>query len=298
MAASPLNTKSNFHARSNSLPSRPHPLILQCNEHLEWLKASHETSSSSSLLSHKLGGLQELHECVEKLVQLPFTQEALLHEPQKNCMDELLEGSLRLIDVCTSAKDSLLHTKECMRELQSIMRRRKGGDDGIIVEAKKFLTSRKVVKKAISKALGNLKAIAKTANFTSNIRDQQTMALVSLLKDVEVVTLSIFESLLHFICGSTQAKSGNWSLVSKLIHTKRIGCSSQAQDESEFSQVDAALNFFVLHVTSKSSSDNISNLPNHLMKLESRIQDFEEGLEFLFRRMIKIRVALLNILNH
>ncbi|KAK7257957.1 hypothetical protein RIF29_32308 [Crotalaria pallida] len=297
MAASPLNTKSNFHARSNSLPSRPHPLILQCNEHLERLKASQETSSPSSLLSHKLAGLQDLHECVEKLVQLPLTQEALLHEPQENWVDDLLDGSLRLLDVCTTAKDSLLHTKECMRELQSIMRRRKGGDDGITVEAKKFLTSRKVVKKAISKALGNLKAIAKKGNISSNIKDQQTMALVSLLKDVEVITLFIFESMLHFICGSTQAKSGSWSLVSKLIHTKRIGC-SQVQDESEFAQVDAALHSFVLHMTSKSSSDNISNLPNHLEKMESRIQDFEEGLEFLFRRMIKIRVALLNILNH
>ncbi|CAL0304242.1 unnamed protein product [Lupinus luteus] len=289
-----MNTKSNFHARSNSLPSRPHPLILQCSEHLERVKASHETSSSSSMLSHKLGGLQDLHECVEKLVQLPLTHEALLHEPQQNWVDELLDGSLRLLDVCTAAKDSLLHTKECMRELQSIMRRRKGGEEGIIVEAKKFLTSRKVVKKAISKALGNLKAIAKKGNFSSNTKDQ--LDLVGLLKDVEVVTLSIFESLLNFICGSTQSKAGNWSLVSKLIHTKRIGC-SQVMEESEFSQVDEALHFFVLHMTSKSSSPNIIDLSSHLEKLEFRIQDYEEGLEFMFRRMIKIRVALLNILN-
>ncbi|XP_061353930.1 uncharacterized protein LOC133298616 [Gastrolobium bilobum] len=295
MAASPLNTKSHFHARSNSLPSGPHPLILQCNEHLDRLRASNETSSSSSFLSHKLEGLQDLHECVEKLVQLPLTQEALLHEPKESWVEELLDGSLRLLDVCTSAKDSLLHTKECMRELQSIMRRRKGGEMGFTAEVNKFLTSRKVVRKAIFKTLGNLKAISKRGNFSSNIKDQQTMALVSLLKDVEVVTLSIFESLLKFISGSTQAKPCNWSLVSKLIHTKRTGC-AQAADECEFSQMDAALQSSVLHMTSK--SDNINNLQNHLEKLESCIQDHEEGLEFLFRRLIKIRVAFLNILNH
>ena len=295
MEASPLNTKSHFHARSNSLPSRPHPLILQCNEHLERLRASHETSSSSSLLSHKLGALQDLHECVEKLVQLPLTQDTLLHEPQENWVDELLDGSLRLLDVCTSAKDSLLHTKECMRELQSVMRRRRG-EEGIIAEAKKFLTSRKVVKKAIFKALGNLKAITKKCNFPSSIKDQQTMALISLLKDVEVVTHSIFESLLHFISGSTHAKQGSWSLVSKLIHAKRTGC-AQVVDESEFSQVDAVLQSFVLHMASK-SDNNISDMQNQLGKLESRIQDLEEGLEFLLRRLIKTRVALLNILNH
>ncbi|XP_027355382.1 uncharacterized protein LOC113865185 [Abrus precatorius] len=296
MANSSSNTKYHFHARSNSLPSRPHPLIQQCNELLERLRASHETSSSSSLLSHRLGGLQDLHECVEKLVQLPLTQEALLHDPQESSVDELLDGSLRVLDVCTVAKESLLHTKECMRELQSIMRRRRGEEVGITTEAKKFLASRKVVKKAIFKALVNLKAIAKKCNFSSNIKGQQTGALVSLLRDVEVVTLSIFESLLNFIAGSTEAKLGtSWSLVSKLIQTKRTGC-TQVADESEFSQVDAALQFCVLHMTSK--SDNINNLQNHLEKLESRIQDFEEGLEFLFRRLIKIRVALLNILNH
>ncbi|KAK7312331.1 hypothetical protein VNO77_36111 [Canavalia gladiata] len=296
MAASSLNTKSHFHARSNSLPSRPHPLILQCNEHLERLRASNETSSSSSLLSQRLGGLQDLQECVENLVQLPLTKEALVHESQESWVDELLDGSLRLLDVCTVAKDSLLHTKECMRELQSIMRRRRGEEMGITSVAKKFLASRKVVRKAIFKALANLNGIAKKGNFSSNIKDQQTLALVSLLKDVEVVTLSTFESLLNFISGSTRAKPGStWSLVSKLIHTKRTGC-AQLADESEFFQVDAALQFSVLHMTSK--SDDINNLQNNLEKLESRIQDLEDGLEFLFRRLIKIRVALLNILNH
>ncbi|XP_072086592.1 uncharacterized protein [Arachis hypogaea] len=281
-------TKSNFHARSNSLPSRPHPLILQCNEHLERLRSSNETSSSSSSsLRYKLGALQDLHECVENLVQLPLTQDTLLHEPQENCVDELLDGSLRLLDVCTSAKDSLLHTKECIRELQSVIRRKRGGEEGIIAEANKFLNSRKVVKKAIVKALLNLKPIAKNI-----IKDQQTLALVGLLKDVEVVTLSIFESLLHFISGtsSSNVKHGTLSLVSKLIiHTKRT--TRSCSYESEFSQVDAALLACI-------SNKNMSEMQNQLEKLESCIHDLEEGLEFMFRRLIKTRVALLNILNH
>ena len=292
MAASQLNTKSNFHARSNSLPSRPHPLILQCNEHLERLRSSNEASSSSSSLSHKLGGLQDLHECVEKLFQLPLIQEALHHERQEKWVDELLNGSLRLLDVCTAAKDSLLHTKECMRELQSVMRRRKGGEVELKAEVKKFLISRKVVKKAISKALANLKGTRKNCNISSANKDNQ---LVSLLESVEVITLSTFQSLLQLISGTTQSKSNSWSLVSKLMQTKKVGC-SQLADESEFAQLDEELQSCMFAQTSK--FENTNNLQTQLEKVESLSQDLEEGLEFLFRRLIKTRVALLNILNH
>nr|BAF98209.1 CM0216.180.nc [Lotus japonicus] len=276
--------KSSFHARSNSFPSRPHPLILQCNEHLDRLRASQETSSSS-LLSHKLGGLRDLHDCVENLIQLPLTQEAVLHE--KNCVNELLDGSLRLLDMCTTAKDSLLHTKECTRELQSIMRRRKGGEVELRAEVKKLLASRKVVRKAISKALSNLK--------DTTTKDNQNVALVSLLQDMEVVTLSTFQELLQFISGTTQSKSRNWLLISKLMQTKKVAC-SQLADESEFAQLDEALQSCIFGQTSK--FEDMNKLQNHLEKVELLIQDLEEGLEFVLRRLIKIRVALLNILNH
>ncbi|KAJ1397685.1 hypothetical protein SESBI_31620 [Sesbania bispinosa] len=295
MAASPLNTKSNFHGRSNSLPSRPHPLILKCNEHLDSLRASNGISSSSSFLSHKIGGLQDLIECVEKLTQLPLTQDALLHHHQEKWVDDILDGSLRLLDVCTVAKDALLHTKECTRELQSIIRRRRGGEVELTTEVKKFLTSRKVVRKAISKTLTNLKGTTSSCNFSSSNKDHQTVALISLLQDVEVAALSTFQTLLQFISGTTQSKSNSWLSISKLIQPKRVACSVM-EDESEFSQVDLALQSFLFSKTGK--LEGLNDLQNHLEKMELCIQDFEEGLEFLFRRLIKIRVSLLNILNH
>ena len=294
MAASPLNSKSNFHGRSIILPSRPHPLILKCNEHLDTLLRSSNETSSSSLICHKIDGLRDLIECVEKLVQLPLTQDALLHEHQENWVNNLLDGSLRLLDVCSAAKDALLHTKECTRELQSIIRRRGGGLE-LTAEAKKFLTSRKVVKKAISKALENLKGNTKNSNILSTNKDHQTVALMNLLQDVEVATLSTFQTILQFISGTTQSKSNSWGSISKLIQPKRVVC-SQLTDESEFFQLDVALQCFVF--TKNRKVEGINDLQNHLEKTESCIQDLEEGLEFLFRRLIKIRVSLLNILNH
>ncbi|XP_061352401.1 uncharacterized protein LOC133297301 [Gastrolobium bilobum] len=295
MEVSPLNHKTHNHARSNSLPSKPHPVILQCNEHLARLGGASDATSSSSLLSHKLSALQDLHNTVEKLIQLPQTQEALVQEHQEQWVDELLDGSLKLLDTCTATKDALLHTKECTRELQSIIRRRRGEEVELTLEVKKFLSSRKVVRKAIFKALENLKGHANNCNLFITNKDYQTVASVNLLKEVEVITLSIFESLLNFICGSTQSKRSTWSLVSKLMHSKRVSY-SLGVDENEFAKVDAALQFFALNMASK--SNDIDDLRNKLARLGSCIQDLEEGLESLFRRLIKIRVSLLNILNH
>ncbi|KAL9296405.1 hypothetical protein ACSQ67_022301 [Phaseolus vulgaris] len=300
MEVTPFSPKSHSHhhqSRSKSLPCKPHPLILQCNQHLGSLEASASdaTSSSSSLFRQKLTGLQTLHDSIEKLVLLPHTQEVLVQERQEKWVDELLDGSLRLLDVCTGAKDALLHTKECARELQSIMRRKRGGEMEVAAEVRKFLASRKVVKKAILKALENLQATVKKAKFSPSNKDHRTTTLANLFKDVEVITLSILESLMNFISGSAQPKPSKWSLVSKLMNNKKV-TSTQESDQNEFSNVDAALQSFVFHMTRK--SDHINNLQNHLKDLESVIQDFVEGLEALFKRCIKIRVSLLNILNH
>ncbi|XP_058782957.1 uncharacterized protein LOC131657591 [Vicia villosa] len=293
-ASSHLNTKSNFHGRSISLPSRPHPLILKCNDHLETLLKSSTETSSSSLLCHKIDGLRDLIECVENLIQLPLTQDALIHEQQENWVNNLFDGSLRLLDVCSAAKDAVIHTKECTRELQSIIRRRGSGAE-VTAEAKKYLTSRKVVKKAIAKALTNMKRNTKNCNMLSTNKDHQTVTLIKLLQDIEVATLSTFQTILQFISGTAQSKSNKWGSISKLIQPKRVAC-SQLTEESEFSQVDAALESFLLTKTRK--VEGINDLQNHLEKTESCIQDLEEGLEFLFRRLIKIRVSLLNTLNH
>lgn len=296
MAASFFNPNSHCnHVRSTSLPSKPHPLIRKCNEYLAKLEASAAASSSPPppppSLSHKLGELQDLHDSVEKLVQLFDTCEVLVRE----CQDELLDGSLRLLDACTAAKDALLHTKECAREVRSIMRRKRGREMELTVEVRKYLTCRKVVKKAISKALGNLKSSSNKCKFTPSHKGHQNGELVSLFKDVEAVTVHVLESLLSFIRGTTQSKSNNWSLVSKLMHNRRVSCTQEA-DENEFTIVDAAFQSLVFHSSGK--PENTDLLQNQLENLETVIQDFVEGLETLFRRFIKTRVALLNILNH
>lgn len=69
------------HARSNSLPSRPHPVISQLQENLNRLRSPEATGSSSSpSVTGKINGLQDLQECVDQLLLLPHMQQAFTHD--------------------------------------------------------------------------------------------------------------------------------------------------------------------------------------------------------------------------
>ncbi|MED6183470.1 hypothetical protein PIB30_038149 [Stylosanthes scabra] len=278
------SSKISMHNRSNSFPSAPHPLVSQFQGHLQRLKDS-EASSTSSSISRKLIGLQDLHDYADKLLQLPSTQKALVQE----CSGNLLEGSLRLLDICNMAQDLLMQTKENLHEIQSVIRR-KGADTGFAVEGGKYLASRKNMKKAIQKALNNLKAM-KTESFVSfSNMDNETFSMLSILKEAETVTLNSLESLLRFISASKgQSKHSRWSIVSKLMQPTRVNSDSEECDPNEFVKVDAAL-----HQKPLSTENFLGNAEN----MEICIKDLEVQVECLSRKLIRTRVSLLNIFSY
>ncbi|XP_038887260.1 uncharacterized protein LOC120077454 [Benincasa hispida] len=294
MAGFPSSKNTKYHTRSNSLPSRPHPLISQCDEHLTRLRFFDSTpASSSSSISQQLSGLEDLHECVEQLLLLPSIQEAFVRQCGEKWVDELLDGSLRLLDMCSSAKDALIHTKECVRELHSAIRRR----SEMTNEVKKYLASRKVVKRAIQKALDTNKSIESKSNTLVNGSDYNTTAMVSLLKEAEAISLRLFESLLFLISGKKTKSS--WSILSVML-SKREVCPEEDAELNEFSNMENALNSVTCQKTNK-CKDTIQvfeNVQKHLEKLDLGTQDLEQTTERLFRRLIKTRVSLLNILSN
>ncbi|GAY53609.1 hypothetical protein CUMW_150440 [Citrus unshiu] len=275
---------ASFHVRSHSLPTKSHPFTSEIEETLSRLRSSQAASN----IGHIINGLQDLHDCVDKILQLPLTQQALSQISNRKLVDELVNGSLRILDICSIAQNALLQPKQSVQGLQSALRRRKGNETELTSEIKKYLASRKAVKKTIHKASGNLKGMENKC--LSPLNEKQ----VSMLKEVEEVTFTAFESLLSLIAGRrTGSMLSGFSLVSKLILPKRIACQEDKNDVNEFGKVDAAL---IDHKTIKSY--NIFCLQNQLKELESSIQYLEEGLESLSRRLIKARVSLLNILSN
>ncbi|KAJ6937242.1 hypothetical protein NC652_011787 [Populus alba x Populus x berolinensis] len=190
-----------------------------------------------------------------------------------------------LLDVCNSTKDAQLQPKEYIHELQSVLRRRQG----LGSEIRKYIASRKVVKKAIKKALKNLKGIENKCKFSSE--DPEIVTMIRMLREVESISLAVFESLLPFISEpKSQAKKSGWSLFSKLIHHQRIAYEEEETNVNEFAVADAALESPLSRKT-----DKMMNAQKKLSSLELCIEDLENGIEGLYRGMIKTRASFLNI---
>ena len=138
--------------------------------------------------------------------------------------------------------------------------------------------------KAIKKALKNLKGMENKCSFSPLTKDPEALSMVSMLREVEMLTLTMLESLLSSISGSTvPSKPSNWSLVPKLMPHKCLVCEEAAADLSESEKVDAALNTLISHRSKSVNLVHVNNVQDELGELKSSIQALEECLEFLSR---------------
>ncbi|WZZ76770.1 hypothetical protein YC2023_088140 [Brassica napus] len=253
-----------FHARSNSVPSLQHPQAAYVDEQLTRLRSSEAvSSSSSSSIYQRLSNLQDLYDSLEKMIRLSITNQALSQDQ----IEKLIDGSLMILDLCNAAKDALSQMKEGLKEIQSILRRKRGD---LSAEVKKYLATRKSLKKSFQKVLKNLKV---------GQNKETTGRSLVVFGQTEGVTVALFESLFSFMSGSKAC--GKWSLVSKIMSQNKATCEAEA---NEFTRVDYVF-----------QSEKLLKMEDVQM-LESCIQDLEDGIESLSKSMIKYRVSLLNIL--
>ncbi|KAK9690632.1 hypothetical protein RND81_09G141900 [Saponaria officinalis] len=266
-----------YHARSVSLPSRPHPTTEQVIEQLCRLRSSQSASSSSTSVSHGLNGLKDLYSCVDELLQQSLSQ-----NQNTKWVDEVLDGSLRLLDICSASRDALQQSRERLGDVQSALRRRCSGELSTMKEAVEYLNTRRSVKKMIKKCLKTLKQETE--------QKDEAHATISLLKDVQAMTADTFKSLMSYIGGSQ--KSG-WSVVTKMIN-KNV---NKETSTTEFDEVDATLNSLICQKKDRINSSQMENLMSQTLKLESQIQNLDESLESLFRDLVKTRATLLNIFS-
>ncbi|KAL7125530.1 hypothetical protein ABFS83_14G123600 [Erythranthe nasuta] len=291
-----ISSKILSHTRSSSLPSRlSHPLTPLFNHHLHKLKNGNSTSIPSSLssITEKLHLLEHLYNCIDDLLLLPHTHKVFAEECGEKWVEEILDGYLCLVDACSIAKDSVFQAEEYVLDLLSFLRRRR---DMSSDNLSGFLISRKSAKKTIQKSLRNISGLKNKPSVLALEKDQETIAIISMLKEAEMVTLDVFEALLLSICGhSSMTRGSRWSLVSRLMKFS----DKEARQGVEFAEMDANL-YKVVTVGFMTSSkcDNggkIDELQQQLRDIDASVQVVEETLDRLFKRLIRTRVSLLNM---
>ncbi|CBI25904.3 unnamed protein product, partial [Vitis vinifera] len=130
-----------------------------------------------------------------------------------------------------------------------------------------YICSRKKMNKDAKKLLAAMKKMDKETR-ASPLLDQhhQLSAVIEVLGEVNVISISIFQALLLFLSAPvSKPKPTRWSLVSKFMHKGIV------------------------------KHENIKELES---TLEASIEGLENGLECMFRRLIKTRASLLNIVSH
>ncbi|KAL2468152.1 hypothetical protein Fot_51677 [Forsythia ovata] len=260
-----------FHVRSNSLPSKSHPVIANVEDHICRLKSSQEASVPASSICTNLASLRDLHEGINNLIHLPSIQQALVDE---NWPSELLDVSLELVDICGIARDVILLTKESLEELELSLRRNRGIDT--------YMNSRKKIEKMVKKCIKNLKSFDQCSTNKDN--------LASMLKEAQAIGFSALKSALNIFA----SKQKTWSLVFKFTQS-----SSRIQSQTEEdcnSQELYALN--IQKLRKDMDVMNVENVMKQLKESQRTIQELEENLEAFFRSLVKTRVSLLNVLNH
>ncbi|KAJ3690849.1 hypothetical protein LUZ61_020013 [Rhynchospora tenuis] len=244
------------HIRSVSLPTRSHPFLLKAEEELNKLRACMSSSSLTyEIMLDALKAVGRVYESINDLVQMSNNRNGLSHMQHRRWVEQELEESVKLLDMCSISRDNLDTIKDHVQDLELAARRgdletvkRKVGDYNLIIKK----ANRDVKMQILNK---------------NESAEGDSLAVISHLMETREITISVLQSIFSYLSRQISGKkSSKWSIVSRLVEKRTISCKGEREKDS----FDAAC-------------------------LRVNVEDLENGVKTLFRHLIQCRVSLLNI---
>ncbi|CAK7355593.1 unnamed protein product [Dovyalis caffra] len=289
--------------RSISLPSRSHLNSLKIEAQLTKLKAWESSTNplAAETIRMSLTKLAELFNCIQELINSPLTQQAFHHQHLSQ-VEEALEGSVGLLDVCSMVRDLFLTMKEHVQDLQSTLRRRGARDSSIESNVHSYISFRKKTKREITKSIRTLKIMESSVNRSYRLNgdvDNHLSYVIEVIREARATTISIFRSLVLFLSipeGKTNT-TGGWSMISKLIRSGLLASDKGQKNFNEVGTVDVALCSIHGKIRKNDAKVDVQEVQRRLETLDLCINGFDAKLDCMFRCLIQSRVSLLNLVT-
>ncbi|RVW51506.1 hypothetical protein CK203_066549, partial [Vitis vinifera] len=126
-------------------------------------------------------------------------------------------------------------------------------------------------------------------------QEHQLSTMITVFREVNIMSISIFQSLLLLLSIPVlKSRPSRWSLVSKFMHKGAVSCEESAEN-TELKSVDLALGVLS---SEEAKLETMQIALKGVEALEVSIEGLEKGLERMFRRLVKTRASLLNIISH
>ncbi|KAJ3692865.1 hypothetical protein LUZ60_011960 [Juncus effusus] len=205
--------------RSVSLPTQSHPFILQAEDELQKLRGCVATSSSLTyqMILDALHTIRNLYESINEVLYISSNQNGLSYSQQRNLIDQELDESINLLDICSTSRYNMGKIKTHIQDLESALRRR--GSEAVKGKTRDYVY-------LVNKASKDLK------NQTSSKTESKegTATVLALLRDAREITISLLQSLFAFLSKQIIGqKTSKWSIVSTL-QKRRVACKENSFD--------------------------------------------------------------------
>ncbi|GKB95094.1 putative 4-coumarate--CoA ligase-like 5-like protein [Tanacetum coccineum] len=234
--------------------------------------------------SSSFGSLKDVHDSVNNLLRSPDIKQVLSHHKQdQKWIQQVSESSLKMLDSCGTTKDILCLVKGHIQELQSTFHRASLG------ETEKKLTTYHVQRKGLRKQmLARLNSLKKLKNMTTRDGhdtpvDDNLMVVANVLKDVRETIVILLESIMSLM-----------SMPNPNFEPKKtiMNCSGVFTAKVKFTRVNS------LSPWADCDVQVLQSAIERLEAVESAMEDLEVELGCIFKRLMRTRVLLLNILTN